>query len=109
MNYKFVLLILAQITLSLQLQLPFHIGGSLPEASHSVHYSSIDTKDHPIDLTQYKNTYVVRIDYSKNGELEKYLKSKPSNESCDSINFKRWGKNIAQKTIDIQIDDEKYG
>lgn len=106
MNYKFVLLILAQITLSLQLQLPFHIGGSLPEASHSVHYSSIDTKDHPIDLTQYKNTYVVRIDYSKNGELEKYLKSKPSNESCDSINFKRWGKNIAQKTIDIQIDDE---
>ncbi|RCK57981.1 putative metallocarboxypeptidase ECM14 [Candida viswanathii] len=103
MNYKLVLLLLAHVAFTVQLQLPFHLDGILPQTSSKAHYSSVDPRDHPINLSQYAHDSVIRIDYSQSRELETYLKSKSSNETSDSIVFKKWGKNISRKTIDIQI------
>ncbi|EMG50369.1 ECM14 Inactive metallocarboxypeptidase ECM14 [Candida maltosa Xu316] len=98
--YKILSLILVQVVCTIQFQVPFSLG-SWPEKTSQQHYSQIDSKDHPVNLNQYKDDYLIRIDYASNPDLGKYLIT-----NNGTIKFNKWNKNVKQQTIDIQINED---
>lgn len=64
------------------------------------HYSSLAPTEHPIDLMQYMDQIVVRIDYSGDEALKDVL---INNKDLD---FTVWSKSFSSKTIDIQISPQ---
>lgn len=77
-------------------QSPFHLLETSP------HYSQVPLDELPINLLQYADDVVARVDYGQNKELHRFLLSGNDN----AIKFEKWGKDSAKKTMDIQISHE---
>ncbi|PVH23810.1 hypothetical protein CXQ85_004104 [Candidozyma haemuli] len=65
----------------------------MPHASEKQHYKSVPQAEHPIDLNQYENDFVVRMPYTN--ESLKYLKNQK---------LKIWSSNGAKQTLDVQLN-----
>lgn len=92
MDYiKLISLLLIQLVVSYQIQIPFDFYGLFSSKDVSrPHYTTVDHQYHPIDLTQYKGKHVIRIDYSDTPDLGKYLMTQ-SFEDDANIHFTKWG------------------
>lgn len=62
-----------------------------------VHYSTLDPKDLPIDLSQYQDRLVVRVNYTGNQELKRYLLALKDEDIAI------WSKASTVNTIDLQM------
>lgn len=69
------------------------------------HYSNLQEDQLPIDLQQYSEDIVIRIDISANDELKKYLVTNKKQEK-DAIHFRLWSKSVTEGVIDVQINEE---
>lgn len=65
------------------------------------HYSMLSDDDLPISLQQYVGEAVVRVSYAGDTEFRKDLFS-----NGGEIEYKRWGRNNAAQTVDLQITEE---
>lgn len=63
------------------------------------HYSTFE--EHPINLQQYSSDKVIRVNY---GEDEDLLKALVGGDP--EVEFKKWSKNSAERSIDIQINSD---
>lgn len=84
-----------------QLQTPFQSG----EEAEFKHFSSIPDDELPIDLMQYTNDIVVRVDFTGNKDLRGFLLSN-GDERRQEIQFKVWSRSHTQNFIDLQINEE---
>ncbi|CAI5758532.1 unnamed protein product [Candida verbasci] len=95
------------IPFALSFQIPFSLKDILSDShGHVQHFSKLNPNDYPIDLLQYQNDLVIRINYSNNKNLYNFLKTQSSFSNQSFITFKKWGNSNIQKTLDIQIDEE---
>ncbi len=103
---KLISLLLIQLVVTHQIQIPFNFNGLFSSKDVTrPHYTSVDPQYHPIDLSQYNDKHVVRIDYSNDPDLGKYLISLPLRGDAN-VHFAKWSHASNLKTIDIQIDKE---
>ena len=109
---------LATLAMGFQMQMPFDTSRFqdwLPLNGNSYrHYLTVPLDQLPIDVHQYKNDMVIRINYAENKELKKLLFSlQPENKPEDSnnhkdtkIHYSRWAHNNVKSTVDLQIDED---
>lgn len=82
-----------------------------PSSNDEFHYSQLDSEEWPINVAQYTDM-VVRLNYSKNSELRKFLllnkhsKGPQEQLEVDNISYKVWAKSETNQYIDLQIDEE---
>ncbi|KAK6462194.1 hypothetical protein DFJ63DRAFT_287943 [Scheffersomyces coipomensis] len=71
------------------------------------HYTTVPEDELPINLYQYQD-FVIRVDYSDNKELKKFLletkTAKDQNQT--NVTFNKWAKNNHGNYIDLQISEE---
>ncbi|KAK6455209.1 uncharacterized protein RJT20DRAFT_55478 [Scheffersomyces xylosifermentans] len=111
-NWILPALLLSRTAVGLQIPLPFDssvLEKWMPFGQEQVHhYSTVDENEWPINVQQYQNEVVIRVDYSKSRDLKKYLFSTrySSEDSGEKVVFKRWSNNNIKQYVDLQINEQ---
>ncbi|KAK6200419.1 uncharacterized protein RJT21DRAFT_121319 [Scheffersomyces amazonensis] len=103
--------LLSSTYLVASLQLPFDTSSlfkfnDILDGDIYRHYTTLNEDELPINLYQYHDDFVIRIDYSDNLELKKYILLSKSTENNTNISFQKWSKNNHGQFIDLQINEE---
>lgn len=69
------------------------------------HYSTIPDDELPIELLQYTDDVVARVNFTGNDHLRRFLLSK-GDERRQEIQFKVWSRSHTQNFIDLQINED---
>lgn len=75
------------------------------EEAEFEHYSSIPDDELPIELLQYIDDIVVRVNFTGNDRLRRFLLSN-EDERRQEIQYKVWSRSNTQNYIDLQINED---